>query len=105
MPLRAFKDQTGVRWEVWEAHPRLVERRSLDDRRRTPRPAEDRRHEERRAALTVPVEEEGWLVFHSERERRRQRPIPAGWDGLADAELEALMDHARPSGPRSRVTE
>ena len=105
MPLRAFTDRAGVRWEVWEAHPRLVERRSTDDRLLAPRPAEDRRGAERRSSLRAEKGEDGWLVFHSERERRRQRPIPPGWDALADVELEALMSRARPSGPRSRLTE
>ena len=103
MPLRAINDQSGVRWEVWEAHPRLVERRSNDDRRTVPREALERRRDERRAPSAEPVEEDGWLVFHSERERRRQRPIPAGWDRLPDADLVSILNRSRPSGPRSRI--
>ena len=49
------------------------------------------------------TENEGWLVFHSALERRRQRPVPPDWDKLTNAELENLMQRARPSGPRSRL--
>ena len=104
MPLRAFTDQLGVRWEVWEAHPRLVERRLLPERRAAPR-TNDRRRDppspDTRAEASVT---EGWLVFHSANQRRRRQPIPPGWERLPESEMEALMAQARPSGPRSRVS-
>ena len=43
MPLRAFIDRSGVHWEVWEAHPTLVERRTPTDRRSVVRDEEPRR--------------------------------------------------------------
>ena len=104
VPLRSFTDVSGVHWDVWEAHPRLQERRSTEERRDADRAEPPRRIEERRKA-PLSTETEGWLVFHSALERRRQRPIPEGWEKLNDAELEALMRRARPSGPRSRMLE
>ena len=50
-----------------------------------------------------PAEEEGWLVFRSGRERRRQRPIPPDWGKMSDGDLRGLLHVARPSGPRSRM--
>jgi hypothetical protein len=43
MPRRSFNDQSGVHWEVWEAHAALEERRRDVDRRSEPRPTSDRR--------------------------------------------------------------
>jgi hypothetical protein len=104
MTLRAFTDAAGVRWEVWEAHPLLVERRTVEDRRAV------RRSGERRIQLSpqrtaADAASDGWLVFHSANERRRERPIPSGWEKLSDEGMRSLMAHARPSGPRSRIAE
>ncbi len=76
----------------------MEERRNLDRTDEPPRRVDIRRMESS-------TESEGWLVFHSALERRRQRPIPPGWAALANVELEALMFRARPSGPRSRMLE
>lgn len=103
MLLRAFEDRDGTFWEVWEAHPVSAERRRLSDRREERRDGSSRRIADPAAAPPAPVEEEGWLVFRSDRERRRQRPIPPAWDKLSDGDLRALLNGARPSGPRSRV--
>lgn len=105
VPLRSFKDASGVRWDVWEAHPRLQERRTDEDRRLIPREGEVARRAGDRRTSSSFTENDGWLVFHCALERRRQRPIPSGWDRLTDAELEILMLRARPSGPRSRLLE
>lgn len=43
MAYREFHDASGVRWEVWEAHPTLTERRRLADRRALLRPSPSRR--------------------------------------------------------------
>ena len=105
MPLRSFKDASGARWDVWEAHPRLEERRATVERRAVTRADEFPRRVADRRTLAAYTESEGWLVFHSALERRRQRPIPPGWDKLNDVDLEKLMLRARPSGPRSRLLE
>ena len=105
MPLRSFKDASGVHWDVWEAHPRLEERRAPAERRAAPRADESPRRVAEHLTPLVFTEAEGWLVFHSALERRRQRPIPPGWDKLNNFELERLMLRARPSGPRSRLLE
>ncbi len=105
MPLRSFKDASGVQWDVWEAHPRLQERRTTEERRLLPREDEFPRRAGNNRASPAVTENEGWLVFHSALERRRQRPVPPNWEKLSDAELEKLMQRARPSGPRSRLQE
>ena len=94
-----------MRWDVWEAHPRLEERRATGERRAVTRAHETPRRVSERRTSAQYTEGEGWLVFHSALERRRQRPIPPGWDKLSDVELERLMLRARPSGPRSRLLE
>lgn len=43
MAYRQFYDAAGMRWEVWEAHPTLTERRRLKDRRTVLRPSPERR--------------------------------------------------------------
>jgi hypothetical protein len=100
MALRAFTDAAGVRWEVWEAHPLLVERRMVTDRRAVRRSGE-RRIESRPQRTAA----DGWLVFQSANERRRERPIPPGWEKLSDEAMRSLIAHARPSGPRNRVVD
>ena len=102
MHFRAFTAHDGRHWEVWEAHPRLAERRTHDERRLMARDTMVRR-----SHGTLPPEEasDGWLVFRTEGARRRQQPIPFEWEKLDSAALESLLDVSRPSGPRSRVTE
>lgn len=77
----------------------------MEERRSDERPEEPPRRAGERRTSPASTESEGWLVFHSALERRRQRPIPPGWDKLTDVELEKLMLRARPSGPRSRLLE
>ena len=59
--------------EVWEAHPTLMERRNLTDRRGVVRGEETRRLNN---GPPIGAHGDGWLVFRSENQRRRQRPIP-----------------------------
>lgn len=96
MAYRAFTDQAGIAWEVWEAHPALAERRHLRDRRSAERDTAERR------TLDVPLRSVGpdlggWLAFRSTTERRRI-PIPARWEELSDVGLRALLGRARSSG-------
>jgi hypothetical protein len=101
--IRRFTDEHGVEWEVWEAHPRLAERRRLRERRKRHR---DEVHE-RRIALTderpSAIEQAGWLVFKSEVEERRRTPIPTEWEGLPDHLLAGLLRQSRATGPFPRV--
>lgn len=50
----------------------------------------------RTATLMTPGLEGGWLCFEQGDEKRRLTPIPAGWDGAPDAQLEELFQSARP---------
>jgi len=88
-----FTDDAGVRWEAWEAHPTLLERRAERERRIAPRSVPDRR------VRSIPGYQPGWLVFVSPAGRRRLRMIPDGWDTLDESGLrELLAKAARPSG-------
>jgi hypothetical protein len=44
----------------------------------------------------------GWLVFESDREKRRLHPIPEQWAERSDAELNALLSTAVPASRISR---
>ena len=105
MPLRAFHDRAGIQWEVWEAHAALEDRRAIGDRRDHPRTADDRRDSSSAPSGQAGTPGEGWLVFRSDHARKRYIPIPPAWDRMRDVELEALMNVARASGPRSRISE
>ncbi|MDB4881406.1 MAG: hypothetical protein JWL95_172 [Gemmatimonadetes bacterium] len=39
----------------------------------------------------------GWLVFESDREKRRLRPIPDGWELRSESELLALLAESAPA--------
>jgi hypothetical protein len=99
--LRAFEARDGTRWEVWEAHPAHAERRRQAERRMLSRTAPPDR---RLGDVRRDDDDEGWLVFRSAGERRRQRPIPPTWEKMSESELRGLLNAARPSGPRSRMT-
>ena len=88
-----FTDTDGTRWEVWEAHPTLMERRARQERRAAARGVPDRR------VRSVPGFSRGWLVFRSDAGRRRLRMIPDGWQSAGEEGLRALLEKAsRPSG-------
>jgi hypothetical protein len=83
---RAFTDSLGGTWTVREIAPGpMPEKLSQllgEDRRRG-----------------------GWLLFMSGTdERRRLSPVPEGWSGMSDAELETLCTRARrvPPAPARR---
>ncbi len=103
MANRSFRDSRGRVWEVWEVHPESWDRRVGGERRRTARPAADRRQRvEHRAA--VPNEmRQGWLAFASSTERRRLAPIPPNWITLSEAELQRLADSALRLTPALRL--
>jgi hypothetical protein len=77
MAHREFRDEHGVRWEVWDTYPTL---KIFGD-----------------AAAGVHLHEDaagGWLTFQSARERRRFYQVPDGWESLPDDELRRLCRHA-----------
>ena len=101
MAHREFDDSEGVHWQVWEVIPQSVERRALRERRLSPRAAHERRkrHEVRLRVGngTVP----GWLVFESDRVKRRLRPIPHAWFDSSDTELESMCARAELAARRT----
>ncbi len=116
---RSFTDAAGVLWSVWDVIPQWTERRSGGDRRRAdgdpdadPPVLERRRHDTRRgenedgSRIRIAAGlSRGWLAFESAHDRRRLAPVPPGWDGLSDAELEALCAKAIEAPPRRRLIE
>jgi hypothetical protein len=101
--IRRFTDEHGVEWEVWEAHPRLAERRRLRER---PTGRRDDVHERRMALFDErppAVGQAGWLVFKSEVEERRRTPIPTEWERMPDHLLDALLRQSRATAPFPRL--
>jgi hypothetical protein len=106
MAHKQFIDSKGTEWFVFDVTPRADERRSYDRRRdgKAQEP-DDRRSEDRRVAVggqRPPRLTKGWLCFEREGERRRLQPIPDGWTGLTDAELEKLVESASVAPVRKR---
>lgn len=109
MTFRRFTDKHGADWEVWEVIPRraerrLSERRTLSDRRETPREnARDRRIRTRRTKASLnhvrvtPGFEHGWLCFTSGPKILRLAPIPADWTAADSDQLELWATTASPS--------
>ncbi len=106
--MRAFRDDGGTEWTVWEVQPAqfvigATERRAGRDRRVAPAPdpvIERRRGDERRAPVRPlftglgPELADGWLAERAGAVRRRLAPVPDGWDRMPDAELAALCGRA-----------
>jgi hypothetical protein len=106
--MRAFRDDSGTEWTVWEVQPGqfvigATERRAGHDRRVAPAPdpvIERRRSADRRVrphhAITGIGTElaGGWLTFQAGSLRRRLAPVPDGWDRMPDTELAALCGRA-----------
>lgn len=116
MAHRTFVDTVGVPWQVWEVRPQWTDRRtsgerrvhSLDDDDVDPPVLERRRNLDRRKGDGVNLRRVklsegfsgGWLIFESERERRRLSPIPSDWENVPAEQLSALCSRATP--PRGR---
>ena len=83
--MRQFHDAAGVEWKV-----SLTSRSS---------PAVSRDH------FLPEAYREGWLLFESEREKRRLAPIPKDWESLSDEELAKLCSGATPQSARPREKE
>ena len=100
--VRRITDDHDTLWEVWEAHPRLAERRRMRDRRaRTREGVHDRRSPD--SDHLPPATEPGWLVFRSLHQERRRTPIPEHWELMTDDQLRAVLRKARITGPVARV--
>lgn len=83
--MRQFRDAAGVEWKV-----------SLTSRSG---PAVSRDQ------FLPEAYREGWLLFESEREKRRLAPIPKDWESLPDEELAKLCSGATPQSARPREKE
>lgn len=89
-------------WEVWEAHPRLLERRQRRDRRAAGRPeGVERRISQVDLRAQVP-DSAGWLVFRSGQDERRRSPIPPGWESMPATALLEILHLARNTAPFPR---
>lgn len=86
--VRAFADEAGNRWDAWEVHPALEDRRAAADRRAKARPSPERRTR----ALTG--YSRGWLVFRSGMLRHRLHTVPDQWFELNDDDLRILLVNA-----------
>jgi hypothetical protein len=82
VPNREFRDEWGVSWQVWSVRPAPTT-------------------EKKTAPQMEPGFENGWLVFSSQRERRRLAPIPDSWVGLPEAGLRQLLAASVREAPRS----
>jgi len=107
---RTFRDSHGLEWQVWDVKPRGVlisgpDRRRINDRRlrRGMTPEPDRRRLRSRRVAVAPGMEQGWLTFQTRREKRRLAPIPAGWEGAAERQLEQYCHRAHPVKPTNLV--
>ena len=102
MAYREFTDAQGVHWHVWAVRPGSADRREMPDRRMDARENEERRVRREARVRLEPGLANGWLVFESEREKRRLHPIPERWDERSDVELEAMLTDAEPAPQTSR---
>ena len=73
MALREVRDESGVLWTIYDVHPSMVHRGTLQVR-------------EELAS--------GWLCFQSDAAKRRLVGIPAQWEQLEDTALMSLMTAA-----------
>jgi hypothetical protein len=83
MSFREFKDESGIKWEVWDVHPTSITLALAS--------ANGNRHEIRDPI--GPVQERfagGWLCFARGQEKRRLAPIPTGWQQLSEDDLLAM---------------
>jgi len=72
MAARTFTDSAGLTWDVFEVH-----------------------RASKKPGAVSPGLENGWLAFASGEHKRRLSPFPETWEGMSDAELEALCESAR----------
>jgi hypothetical protein len=95
MSYRRFTAEGRI-WEAWEVHPSAAERRLNEERRRSARPAPDRRQRTEVRFVLPPQLRFGWLAFQLELEKRRLAPIPKGWKALTEVQMGDLLRRATP---------
>ena len=105
MALREFQDTYGVVRQVWDVLPAGADRRRGSERRGRPRRTRERRRRHDTDVVGALRKSAGWLTFESKHEKRRLRPIPAGWPGQSDADLRQLLDDAEPAPKPNRLIE
>ena len=105
MAHREIVDAGGMRWEVWEVHPTLAERRAESDRRTVVRNSPERRRELQKRTSLGPDLRQGWLAFQSRTERRRCTPIPGRWAEMDDVQLLDVLSHAKRANAPRRLIE
>jgi hypothetical protein len=82
--MRNFTDSTGTEWTVFE-----VRRQG---------------NEEDNWAYLPRGFRAGWLCFESDAGKRRLSPVPDGWRGSGEDELENMLRRAAPVGRNKRAT-
>jgi hypothetical protein len=105
MAHREFLDDRGRQWEVWDVRPERRERRSGEERRRSPREKVDRRQRKSVIAVIGGSLANGWLAFTTKGERRRYAPLPENWVTATDEQLLLWLAAAKPLPPRPRLIE
>ena len=90
MPIRSFRTEEGVTWQVWNVMPGLHDTHEtrIGYDRRSPEPVirytgpERRSSEDRRkpSLFLSPQLATGWLTFECPTEKRRLTPIPQHWE-------------------------
>jgi hypothetical protein len=77
MALREFTDRTGSRWRVWDIRPEQM-------------------HAAVRAEDHLQNVINGWLAFEpvGGGDKRRLSPIPGGWEGASEGELQRMLERA-----------
>lgn len=92
MSMREFVDGDGRKWIVWEVYPQLAQ---------SSQPMAD-------LPVLVPnTLKSGWLAFECAglQERRRLVPVPEGWHGLPDVDLDQLCRIAEAAERPKRLVE
>lgn len=103
MAYRTFRDADGVEWHAWDVTPRAAERRRTERRRASaPISFRDRRRGADRRVLAGQWNvlrsglSAGWLCFDGGDDRRRLTPIPGDWVYCPREQLESYCRAARP---------
>lgn len=100
MAHREFLDAEGMKWDVWEVNPSVVEHELEQVRLAQSVVPDTVDHARRHGALVASALSSGWLCFESGEVKRRLAPVPPGWSTFNDHELALLCERA--TAARSR---